>query len=178
MDPAADGILRAALALLLAAAARHKLADRGRFRAVLAEYRLLPARLVSVGAGLVIVAEVGIAAALVVPALRTPALGAAAALLLAYAAAIAINLARGRRHIDCGCAGPAARRALSGWLVARNAVVAAAALAGTASVAARPLVWLDALTVAGASAALAAAWIATDRMLAHAPAIARLRGTP
>ena len=79
------------------------------------------------------------------------ALVAAAALLAAYGAAIGVNLARGRRHIDCGCVGPAARRPIGGWLVARNGVLAAPSRSpgSRAGRRARPLVWVDALTVVG-----------------------------
>ena len=43
--------------------------------------------------------------------MATPHAAAAAALLLAlYAGAIGVNLARGRRDIDCGCGGPASRQ--------------------------------------------------------------------
>ena len=176
MDPAIDTTLRAALALLFLVAAGHKLRDPGRFRTTLAEYRLLPEALASIAAALVVAVELTVAGALVAPTLRRPGLGSAAALLLVYAAAVAINLARGRRDLDCGCAGPAVRRPISGWLVARNVLLAGAALAGLAPVRARPLGWVDGVTVAGGAAVLAALYAALDRMIAHAPALARLRG--
>ena len=176
IDPAVDAALRAAFALLFLVAANHKLRDPGRFRTTLAEYRLLPGPVVPLAAMLVIGVEVVVAIALLAPARRAPGPGAAAAVLAVYGAAIAVNLARGRRHIDCGCAGPAVRRPISGWLVARNAALAAAALAAVAPVRPRPLVWVDALTVMGATATLAALYASVDRLLAHAPALARLRG--
>jgi hypothetical protein len=174
MDPVVDVTLRAALALLLLAAAAHKTRDLAQFRATLADYRLLPDAIVPAAVGLVVGVELAIAVALV--AFPAPGLVAAAALLAVYAAAIAINLVRGRRHIDCGCAGPAARQAISGWLVARNVVLATLAIAGLAPVHARPLLWVDALTVAGTTAVLAAFYATLDRMLADAPALARVRG--
>ncbi len=174
MDPVVDVTLRAALALLLLAAAGHKLRDLPRFRATLADYRLLPHAIVPAAAGLVAGVELAIAAALLV--LPRPALVAAAALLAVYAVAIGINLARGRRHIDCGCAGPAARQTISGRLVARNVLLATSALAGLAPAHPRPLVWVDALTIVGSTAALAALYATLDRMLADAPALARVRG--
>ena len=91
------------------------------------------------------------------------------------AAAIGVNLARGRRHIDCGCAGPHARRPIGPGLVVRNTVLAAVALAALAPVYDRPLVWVDALTVSGAVLALAALYVAADRLMAYGPALARLR---
>src|SRR2546425_10159919 len=110
MDPVIDFTLRTALALLCFVAAGHKLRDRDRFRATLAEYRLLPAGLVPLAAALVVAVEVAAAGALLVPGARAAGLVAAAALLVLYGAAIAINLARGRRDIDCGCAGRSEER--------------------------------------------------------------------
>ena len=54
--------------------------------------------------------------------------------------------------------------------------VAAAALTAVAPVRPRPLVWVDVLTVLGATGTLAALYASADRLLAHAPALARLRG--
>jgi len=171
MDPAIDLTIRAALALLFAVAATHKLRDMAAFRGTFADYRLLP----DTAAWAVPVTEAAVALLLVAPA--TSAIGKAAAggLLLAYAAAIGVNLSRGRRHIDCGCAGPHARRAIGPGLVARNALLAAVALAALAPAHPRPLVWVDALTVSGAVLALAALYLAADRLMAYGPALARLR---
>lgn len=49
----------------------------------------------------------------------------AVALLLLFAAAMAINLARGRADIDCGCGQSFLKQTLSWSLVARNAALAA-----------------------------------------------------
>jgi hypothetical protein len=149
LDPALHLALRAGLALLLLAAAAHKLRDPHRFRAVLADYRLLPRRTLEAVARTLPAGEAALALALLAPGLgATPAL-LVATLLALYAAAIAINLARGRRHIDCGCLGAAARRPLGFDLVARNALLAVAAGAAAPAAAVRPLVWLDAVTVVG-----------------------------
>jgi hypothetical protein len=174
MDPAVDIALRAGLALLLLVAAGHKLRDLAHFRATLAEYRLLPESLVGGGAVVVVGVEIAIAVALVTA--RAAGALAAASLLAVYAAAIGVNLARGRRHIDCGCAGPAERRTLSGWLVARNAALVAVALAGLVPVGARPMIWVDGLTVAGTTLLLAGVYAAIDGLIANAPGFARLRG--
>jgi hypothetical protein len=176
MDPVIDATLRVALWLLFLVAAGHKVRDLRRFRATLAAYRLLPGGLTGPAAMLVIGAEVAVAAALVAPPRRAWGPLAAAALLAVYGGAIAVNLARGRRHIDCGCSGPGVRRAISGWMVVRNGALAGAALAALAPVRVRPLVWVDGLTVVGATAVLGALHASLERMLAHAPGLARLRG--
>ncbi len=174
MDPVVAVTLRAALALLFASAAVHKLRDRAAFRATLAEYRIMPAAAVPIVATLVVGTELAIAALLV----AVPAAGAvgAAALLGAYATAIATNLLRGRRHIDCGCAGFAARRPIGAWLVARNLLLAAAALSTLAPGAARVFVWVDVLTVVAATGTLALLYGAADHAMALAPRAAALRG--
>jgi uncharacterized membrane protein YphA (DoxX/SURF4 family) len=171
MDPAIDLTIRAALALLFAVAATHKLRDLAAFRATFADYRLLPDAV----AWAVPAVEAAVALLLLAPATSAFGQAGAVALLVAYAAAIGANLARGRAHIDCGCAGPGARRPIGAGLVVRNLLVAAVALAALAPVRPRPLVWIDALTVSGAVLALAALWLAADRLMAHKPALARLR---
>lgn len=172
IDPALDLALRAALSLLLLTAAAHKLRDLGSFRATLAEYRLLPASAVRVGAAAVAGVEVALAVGLHVA--RREALVGTAALLAVYAGAIAVNLARGRRDLDCGCGGP--RRTISGMLVARNLLLAAIAVAGLLPPSPRPVTWLDAITIAAVTAFAAAIYATVDRMIADAPALARVRG--
>ena len=95
-----------AIAVLLASAATHKVRTPARFARQLADYQLLPASLVRPVARLVPLLELAIAFALLVPVSRGWAALSAASLLALYAAAIGINLWRGRRDIDCGCAGP------------------------------------------------------------------------
>ena len=47
----------------------------------------------------------------------------AGTLLCIYMAAIAVNLLRGRRNIDCGCGGPAQKQTISEWMIARNGIL-------------------------------------------------------
>jgi hypothetical protein len=177
LDPAVDLVVRASLALLLLDAALHKALRPASFRAVLADYRLLPGGALAAAGAALVATEAALAAALGVPGLRAAALRAVAALLLLYGAAIAANLARGRRHIACGCGAAAGEAPLSAALVARNAVLAALALlAAAVPPGPRALAWPDALAAAGACAALAALYAAAHRLLALGPATARLRG--
>ncbi len=176
IDPALDATARASLALLFASSAAHKLGDPVRFRDAVRDYRVLPGAAVPVGAGVLVVGEIGTAMALVVPTLRVAAFVTAAVLLSLYAGAIGVNLVRGR-VIECGCGGPVARRPISGWLVARNLVLAAVALFAAAPVGSRPLLWVDALTIGAATLALAAAYATLDRLIGHAPVLGALRET-
>lgn len=177
MDPVVDLTLRAALALLLGAAAAHKLGDLPRFRATLSEYRLLPAAAVGLGSVVVPGLELALGSALLLRGARAVGLAGSAALLSGYALAIAINLVRGRAELDCGCLAGRGRRTISWWLVARNGALVLAALGALAPVAARPLGWIDALTVAGALGTATLAWMATDGLLANLDGVARVRGT-
>jgi hypothetical protein len=132
----------------------HKLFDFSWFVHTLAEYRLIPASLASPVAGMLALAETGVAIGLVLPQSRAAAALAAGALLLIYAAAIAINLLRGRSRIECGCGGPG--EGLSWALVGRNAVLAAFALVAAQTPLAAafgPFEWLT------AGAAIASLWL-------------------
>ena len=169
LDPALQGVLRGGLVLLFAAAALHKLRAPREFVATLADYRLLPGALVPAAAAALAGAEVALAAALGVRRFEPAAPLAAAGLLALYSFAIAANLARGRREIDCGCLGPAGRQPLSGGLLARNALLVAACLALAAPAAPRTLLWMDAVTVAGGVAVLALLWSAAHRLGAPRP---------
>ena len=121
------------LAGIFLLAATHKTRHYLAFRGILAEYRLLPENLIPLVAPLVIGAELVAGILMLLPAgIISSGMAAAplGALLCLYTGAIAINLARGRTHIDCGCGGEATP--LSTWLLARNAILLAlAGVAGT-----------------------------------------------
>ena len=92
---------------------------------VIANYRLLPRWMHWPAAALLPPLEMVLGVTLLSAQLKPwPAL-AAIALLLLFAAAMAINIARGRDHIDCGCGESFLRQTLSWALVARNGVLAA-----------------------------------------------------
>jgi hypothetical protein len=111
--------------LVFLVAALGKLRHRDLLPGVIANYRLLPEALVQPVALLLPIAELLVAVGLLVGN-RPAAPLAAIMLLLVFAAAMAINIQRGRRHIDCGC-GHAGLRQDLGWpMVIRNLVMALA----------------------------------------------------
>ena len=170
LDPAIGWTLALSLGLLLASAAVHKLRDPARFRSALAGYRLLPEAALG-AAGVVVIGTELVAAALVVLPAERPLGGAlAAALMAAYGTAIGINLLRGRTRIDCGCLGFGKSERIAWWMVGRNLVLAAAALAVRLPTGARTLEALDWVTVAGTVAVMAALFSAASR-LASLPAL-------
>jgi len=175
MDPVVDAILRGALALLWLSSAAHKLRDLAAFRAAVADYEIVPEVATRPVAGALVAAEIATGIALLATPTRSPALLASALLLVLYAAAIGANLLRGRRHIDCGCAGPARRQPVSAWLVARNGLVAAIALSVLWPIRARAFTWVDGVTLLAGVCAIAALYTASDHLLALAPARARSR---
>ncbi len=176
LDPAIHISLRTALALLFVTAAIHKLRDVAAFSHVLRNYRLLPDVLTPIMAGMLIATELGIAVTLLLFSASDASL-AAAALLATYAGAIGINLARGRQHIDCGCAGRAQRQSLSRGLVLRNLVLCVAALATALPPATRTLASLDGMTIAGALAFLCLMYATVNGLLANAPRLNAVAGT-
>jgi uncharacterized membrane protein YphA (DoxX/SURF4 family) len=152
LDPLLHAVLVAALAALWLHAGIAKLRDLARLEGVIADYRLLPDALVQPASRALPVIELAVAAGLVAAPAREAAALVSVVLLVVYAAAVAVNLRRGRTSIDCGCGD--APRPIHTWLVGRNAVLAAASLALLVPVGARALGWLDALNAAMALAAV------------------------
>jgi uncharacterized membrane protein YphA (DoxX/SURF4 family) len=123
-----DLFLRFLLALVFAAAAISKLRNAEEFYGVVRNFRLLPEAVNGAFAAALPWVELVIAASLLLG-IATFASGVAAgALLLVFAAAIAINIFRGRTEIDCGCFRQGMRQRLSWALVARNIALCTAAL--------------------------------------------------
>ena len=167
IDPVAAWLARLALAGVFAAAALHKWRDLGAFAESVVAHRLVPEASVGALARSLAASETAVALSLVVPASAPRAAWVAAELLVLYSAAIAINLARGRREIDCGCS--ARPQPLSGGLLARNAALVAAAVPAALPDSGRALVWVDALTAAAGLAALALLWLAAQVLAFGAP---------
>lgn len=111
------------IALVLITAGVGKIQHWAEFLGVVANYRLLPGSLVkAVGYALPPV-EIALGVSLFIPPLSPWTSLCVGALLIAFAAAMAINIARGRRHIDCGCFQSALKQSLSWTLVVRNVVL-------------------------------------------------------
>lgn len=165
IDPALASLIVLGVAALLAVAGSHKLKDLAAFKESFAAYRLLPDAAARRMAWSIPCAEIGIAAALLWPPSRSWAVLGASAILLAYAGALALNLARNRRDLDCGCAGPGHRRPIAAWMVWRNLVLAASLGCTALPWIARPLTGVDFLTVGGGLAAVITLYGALDRLL-------------
>lgn len=114
--------------LIFVRAAFHKLSGFTEFTGFVADYGLLPQRLVVPASMGIVGAELLAVLLQFVPGAQGIALGVAAAMLVVYGVAMAINILRGRTSIECGCGG--AVQPLSWSLVARNGVLALLAVAG------------------------------------------------
>lgn len=165
LDPTLDWTLRLVLAGVLGSAALSKLHARAAFPGVVRNYRLLPERLVEPLAAALPFLELALALGLLVPMTAATAALATGALLLVFGGAMAINIRRGRRDIDCGCFMAALRQRLGWPLVMRNGALLSAALAvALLPTGARALLWLDAVTIVGATGALLLAYTSFSQM--------------
>jgi len=155
-------VARFAIGWLFVAGGVGKLKDVAEFERSLAAYRIVPQSLERASAWSLAVVELAIGLGSL--AQQPLALLAAGALLAVYAAAIAINLVRGRRFIDCGCGGAA--QPLSGGIVARNIALLAVVAIAVAEPSARPLAWVDAVSVVAGVLVCATIYAAVNQLLA------------
>jgi|TARA_Y100000310_G_scaffold192952_1_gene192886 hypothetical protein len=174
LDPLLQQILSLGLSLLFFTAAWHKLGGLQQFRFALGDYQLLPRSMLGPVALLIPATEclLGIAWLLSIRPLATAVVS--AGLLAIYAAAIAINLIRGRVHIGCGCgaAGTAGGdQPLSAWLLVRNSILIVAALLCGLPSHARDLGTIDYLTLIAGVVVVVLLYGAATQLLANLSAI-------
>lgn len=136
------------IGLLFLTAGLTKLRHRAVLPGVIANYRLLPEALVAPTASLLPIVEIALGLLLVSGLAPLPVVTAAAGLLGLFAVAMAVNLARGRRQISCGCGRLDLRQMLSWALAWRN--VGLAALLLLRLVPSPPLSLLDMVTAGAA----------------------------
>lgn len=175
LDPVAAIALSLLLSYVLVDAGLHKLRDPARYGAVIDGYRLLPRGL---GAGVAAplgALEVGLGAGVLLPFTHLPALAGSAALIVGYFLAIAINLARGRRDIDCGCGAPEQAQRLSPALLLRNATLVAAALLLLSTPGGAPAHWSGWAFALFAGAVAALLYASINALLSNAQLLERLR---
>ena len=115
---------RACVGLVFLLAAVQKIRHWQLLPGVIGNYRLLPRWAVGAAATFLPSVEMLVAIALLSGQLDTRPAMAGIALLLVFAAAMAINIRRGRSHIDCGCGQEFLAQHLSWALVARNLALA------------------------------------------------------
>lgn len=151
------------LAAIFAQAVVHKIRAWPRFKASLTAYDILPEPMISMAAGILVVWELVAIVALV--SWMAVGLPLAAMLLAMYALAMAINVVRGRTHIDCGCGDEPTP--VSWVLVGRNVVlIGLAALSSWQSVDAVVLLPVVAIAFVG-FIVVVVLYACTDQLLAN-----------
>jgi uncharacterized membrane protein len=178
IDPALGYIVILDLVALLAWSAIQKLRAPREFLQILTAYRVLGEGWVPAAVYVLPSTELLIALALLIPVSRRAACAAAAALLLLYGCAIALNLARGRRDLDCGCSLASGRRTIAGWMLVRNATMACAAVTVALPWISRTLALLDIMTIVAGASSAALLYASMDALLGRvvpAAALARAR---
>jgi hypothetical protein len=177
LDPAVGLLLVASFALLFGSAALHKLRDWRMFDEIFAAYGVVPAISRWRLSWLVPALELAVAVGLLADVSRPYAVFEGCVLLLAYAAAIGINLRRGRRDLACGCGGPDERRAIASWMVWRNIVLAAGLASTLVPWTERTLGFTDAVTVMFGLLTLALVYLCIDQLMGYVQRAAHLRGS-
>ena len=153
LDPLITHAIGLGMSVLFLSAAWHKLSDIRRFETALRNYELLPAGCVAAAARLLPLMETILGIAWLLSLSINIIAPASAGLLGIYTFAIAINVLRGRVHIDCGCGRPGAdadEQPLTAWLVLRNAVLITFALVPVLPVTERAFSVLDYVAVSAA----------------------------
>ncbi len=168
--------VRLALAAIFLESAQHALSGRQEFAAVVAAYRIVPVSWAEAVGVVFPVLQIASAIALMVPRMALPGACLALALLLLFTAAIAINLWRGRTHIDCGCGGDSQR--ISAALLMRNVVLAGAAAGTLFAPVHVHFGGAFAVGVAGFGVFLTGLYFAANQLLGNAQAFAARRPFP
>lgn len=169
IDPAIRDLCAFALALIFGASGAMKLRDLEMFEGALANYQLAPRWMEKPLAYTLPIIECASAAGLLAASMRPVAASTLLGLLAIFTGAIAINLARGRVNIDCGCFGPALRQELSGWLLLRNLflMILAAMLILPESV--RPIESIDVVTIVLGAITLVILYASANFAIGNAP---------
>ncbi|HEX7852917.1 MAG TPA: MauE/DoxX family redox-associated membrane protein [Burkholderiales bacterium] len=139
---AAAHAVRICAATLFIGAGLAKVRDLRRFVLVVADYRVLPTGLALPIGWALPPLEITTGVLLIFGAAKPGAAIIAALMLLVFAAAIAINLRRGRTGIDCGCSFGSGGSTVHSAQVAQNALLALLLLVTAgADVPSSPLLW-------------------------------------
>ncbi|HZR01868.1 MAG TPA: MauE/DoxX family redox-associated membrane protein [Burkholderiales bacterium] len=159
IDPTPQLTAIVLLALVFGFAAYSKLTAWTELEGVVRNYRMLPQALVVPVARALPWIEGALALMILSPPVRRAAALAMLGLLIVFAVAIALNLARGRSHIDCGCFRSTLRQNLSWWLVLRNVLLIVACVITLIPTAPRELVLTDMVTVLAGALSLFIAYL-------------------
>lgn len=178
LDPLVLKLVSIAFGLLFLLAAVHKLTELQKFRATLSAYEVLPELLIAPASMLVPSIEILLGVAWLLALQPVFVAFASAVLLFGYTSAIAINLFRGRIHIDCGCgmaSTAGSDQQLSWGLVARNAILIITALTATLPAGERAIGVIDYVTLVAGLLAVVLLYGAANQLLNNGAAIGTWR---
>jgi len=178
LDPVVGRAVGAAVSVIFLTGGWQKLHDLPLFKANVENYRLLPDGLTWVVAPFLAFWELAAGVLVLFGPTRTVAAELTVGLLLVVTAAVVMNLMRGRTEIDCGCGslgGHVGDQTLSWGLVIRNGVLVVGALLTLGEHAARVLVWIDYLSVAGGTLGLLGLYVIANQLMANQPRLKALR---
>jgi uncharacterized membrane protein YphA (DoxX/SURF4 family) len=179
LDPIVGYLIVVSFALLFARAGIHKLRGLDRFVDAFSDYRVMPATLNRPVALAIPILELAIAMLLLWGPGRRLALLGGIGVLITYAAGMALNLARGKRDLECGCGGGYERRSIAAWMVWRNLLLVLPLCIALMSWSTRSFDLSDILTLTGGLTVCATLYTAIDRLLGDVrPRAIILRGTP
>jgi len=153
------------LSLVFLRALLHKLGRHAELIGIVREYRLMPQRLAPLAAVAIVACEACAAVGLMLPQTRAAAALLACGLLISYAAAIGINLLRGRTSINCGCGGTG--QGISRLHLLRNVLLALSALPAMASVSRGPTGFEVSALAVGCVLAAGFMFLAFDQLLGN-----------
>jgi hypothetical protein len=169
IDPILQLTAALTLALVFGGGAVSKMSAWAELEGVVQNFRIVPAAVAPLIARVLPPVELVLALLVLVPASRALAGWGMGALLVLFAVSIAVNLVRGRVDIDCGCFRSALRQNLSWWLVARNAVLVALAVACARAASDRVLGWTDHFVAVAAALILFLAYLSTGYVTLRRP---------
>jgi hypothetical protein len=166
-------VARLAIACIFVLAAIHAMRDWADFSGIVEQYRIAPRRLALAAARILPPLELVTAAALPLP--MTSTLGALLGLCLMtlFTVAVAVNLARGRVSIDCGCGGASGQK-LSTGLVIRNVVVMFGLFVALVAPARGVADGTTLIALSGASLALTVLYFAANQLMTNFQALGSL----
>ena len=155
------------LSVLFLGTGVHKLLYWKHFYASLLNYRLLPVWLSGIAAVLLCLSELSIAIGLFFIQTQIGAACAAMFVLGIYLVSMAINIMRGRKHIDCGCSFNARTAPLSMEHLERNILLIFFAGLLLLPKTERTLHWFDIVNTVAAVTCLGLLYIVVDKLLAN-----------
>jgi hypothetical protein len=166
-------VARLTIAAIFALAALHAMREWAVFGGIVEQYHIAPRRLALIAARILPPLELSAAAALAMPATSGAGAVLGLCLMALFTAAIAVNLARGRVSIDCGCGGASGQK-LSTGLVLRNLVIAFGLVVAWSAPREGAVDGAAAIGVIGASLALIALYFAANQLMTNFQAFSAL----